>query len=717
MVVHEAGNILRSTHDANEIAKGLLDVIAEAVFAGSGCVASFDGDELKILAIRGLEDYEADALAADAGEAGVWFEVAEGVGTRKAGELAETLGLRSEETEDDEEDQGFDETEDDAGTATDELDQSEVEGSDGTGEEDLDSSGDEEIGGREGEDRYELKEDGGEGQVGYETDKECDSEEPAGGELEEDDGEGQEEDETDEGEVSSAPAFDFYVPLRVEENTLGVLALGRRVDGVPFSEEDERIADSLCSHLALALDHASLFAERNLRIEQLSVLLQISREITSTLDLEKVLATIAHMVGMVLPNRRTVLALTAGAGIAIRASTDPLFKSKSATKDPLIPILRWAHGTRQVINTCRENLDADPDAEGRGLLLPWLSEEGGPRGICSIPLEDDQGVLGLLAIETDSDAAPLDDQNEELITILANQTTVAIRNAELYQRVPMISVLQPVLSRTRRITSDRRKLLTRLGAVGVILALGLLIPLPSWISGEAEVRPATPVPVRTETQGTVEEVLVGEGQEVAGGTLLARMRRDELEMELEQVRSAALGARAEAASARATGDLATFRARQAALNDLFERESFLLTKLDRTEIVAPTGGVILTRDIELRLGERLARGEVFLDLADLSTMEVDVAVHEKDVDRVTAGRGARVKVHAYPDRTFRGQIARIAPRAGPDGTFRVIVSLPNEDGALRPGMTGRAHLDTPNQPVLRTVLRPVLRGIRFKFWF
>ena len=96
--------------------------------------------------------------------------------------------------------------------------------------------------------------------------------------------------EEDLGEAR-APVFSLYLPLRVEDETLGVVALGNRVDGQPFADEDGRLAESLCTHLALALDHAALFAERTKRIDQLSVLLQISREITSTLDLEKVLTT------------------------------------------------------------------------------------------------------------------------------------------------------------------------------------------------------------------------------------------------------------------------------------------------------------------------------------------------------------------------------------------------------------------------------------------
>jgi RND family efflux transporter MFP subunit len=656
MVVHEASQILRSTHDPEELSRGLLAAIAEAVLAASGCVAGLQGDELKILATRGLEEHEADALAADPREARVWFAVADGEGPRTRADLAEALKLEPG---------------------------SPVDASGGTDE------------GEEATESYE------------ELWAEAEAEDTAAGS----------EAESHEG-ASTAPAFEFYLPLRIEEKVLGVLALGRRVDGQRYREEDIQLARSLSSHLSLALDHAALFAERNRRIEQLSVLLRISREITSSLDLDRVLGTIAQMVEMVLPNRRTTVALVSGGTVSLQASSDPSFRPKEAGRDPLVRILRWANEARLTINTHRGALEADSDADGRDLLLPWLSAPDGPRGLAIMPLTDDQGVLGLLAIETDGDAPPLDDDGEELVTILANQTTVAIRNAELYQRVPMIGVLEPILGRLRRARGlGRRRLLERAGIVVALLAAGFLIPLPAWVSGSALLRPTVPVTLRAGTDGIVDEVRVTEGQRVTAGALVARLRRDELELELQQTRAEVQRIRAEAARARSQNDFATYRAREAKFSELTEVERFYLAELERTSLIAPVDGIVLTRDVERRRGERLSRGEAFLDLADLSSMNAEVSISGHDIQSVSVGRATRLKVPAYPNRTFRGEVVSIAPRSDPDGTFRVTIRLPNEDQTLRPGMTGRAHVDIRARPPLVSFFRPVARRARLALWF
>ncbi len=738
MVVHEAGRILSSTHDAEQLAQGLLSVIAEAVFAGSGCVARLRQDQLDILATVGLEEPEVDALATSPREASILFTVADERCVMGRDELlARFGGVRSPARGN-----GRRAVDRKAGAGSDGG--AELEGNPSTAA----SAG---IAGATIDDpglavlQEEAPPEPGE-QEWNPPDEEPwapPDEEPVPGEPEPDEP-GFREARPDallepgalepgllepgafqpaalEGGETGAAAidasFELYIPLEIEDRVLGVVALGRRVDGAAFGAEDRQLAGSLAAHLAVALESAALFADKERRIEQLNVLLQLSKEITSTLDLERVLATIAQMMGMVVPNRRAVVALVSGGsgGVAIRASSEQGFDARAAKADPLLPCLVWAHGARQGVNVSRAQLAADPQASGRDVLLPYLERDGGPRGLSIQALEDDQGVLGLLVIESDADQPPVDDEQDELVTILANQTTVALRNAELYQRMPMIGVLQPLFQK-RAGAGSRRQLLRRLGVAAAIAALGLLVPLPAWVSGDAFLRPGTPVALRAETAGIVERVLVNEGDRVKAGTLVATLRDDEITSQLEQARASIQRVRAEGARARSAADLATYRAREAELLQLQERERYLSAELGRVRVVAPIDGVVLTPRVELRRGEQLGRGEVFAELADLSTMEVDVTVPETDIRGVAEGASARLKVHAYPGRTFRGKVLRIAPRADAAADFRVTLLVDNADGALRPGMTGRAHVRIGPRPILQSFLRPALRAVRMKLW-
>lgn len=665
IVVHEASRILRSTHDAGALARGLLDTIAEALFASSGCVASIDGDEMSLLASRGLEESEVDRLTESRAESVMWFFVAEDGEVRGRDELMQLVDVG----------------------------------------EDAPESGSREGGG--GVETESAAESAAEPTTAPAT-------EPAPEEefhfLEEGDDAGVEERE--------GPAFDLYIPLSVEERVVGVLALGPRVDATPYSTEDREFAVSLGGHLAIALQSAELLSEKARRIEELSVLLRISREITSTLDLDRVLGTIVQMLSLVVPNRRALVALAAGETLSIRASSTTGFDPKATKVDPIVPVLTWASAAGVPVNVSRDECEADAESAGRDVILPYLSAEGGPRALAVLRLEDDQGLLGLLAVEFDRDAHPLSDEREELVRILANQATVAIRNAELYQRLPMRGVFAPILGKKRAAGAAAAGpwWRSRNARVAGVVAVALLVPLPCWVAGNATVRPVTPVALRAQTDGTVMEVLVKEGDRVAAGTVVARFRQDELRLRLEAARAGMQRARAEAGRSRAGGDLAGYRARQEDLLELRREEEFLLREIGRTELVATIDGVVLTPRVDLRRGEHLARGQTLLEIADLSGLDVEVSVPEEEISALAAGKGARLKAHAFPGRTFHGVVDRIGARGESDRTFRVTVRVPNEDGALRPGMTGRAHIPIGPRPLLWSALRPVWRSLRLKLW-
>ena len=74
--------------------------------------------------------------------------------------------------------------------------------------------------------------------------------------------------------------------------------------------------------------------------------------------------------------------------------------------------------------------------DGEVAALTEFMEEHGYGGFHAIPLRDDQGCVGVLALLSEK-ADFLTASNLEILSILASQTTVAVRNARLYQEVPL----------------------------------------------------------------------------------------------------------------------------------------------------------------------------------------------------------------------------------------------------------------------------------------
>src|SRR5437762_7562416 len=114
--------------------------------------------------------------------------------------------------------------------------------------------------------------------------------------------------------------------------------------------------------------------------------------------------------------------------------------------------------------------------------------------------------------------------------------------------------------------------------------------------------------------------------------------------------------------------------------------------LARTVIRAPIDGVIIKRDVNpgQTVAVTLEAKTLFKIAQDLREMEVRGRIDEADVGRLRVGQTTHFTVDAYPDRVFAGRVLQI--RKSPEVvqnvvTYTAIVSAPNPDLLLLPGMT------------------------------
>jgi multidrug resistance efflux pump len=117
-------------------------------------------------------------------------------------------------------------------------------------------------------------------------------------------------------------------------------------------------------------------------------------------------------------------------------------------------------------------------------------------------------------------------------------------------------------------------------------------------------------------------------------------------------------------------------------------------KLDNCKIRSPITGTILKKNAEEgNLVNAIAfSGSVSLcELADLSDLEVDLTIQERDISRVFKGQKCRVRAEAYPDRMYNGVVSRLMPIADRSKgaiPVRVKLSVPREEEGvyLKPEM-------------------------------
>ncbi len=80
------------------------------------------------------------------------------------------------------------------------------------------------------------------------------------------------------------------------------------------------------------------------------------------------------------------------------------------------------------------------------------------------------------------------------------------------------------------------------------------------------------------------------------------------------------------------------------------------------------------------------------DLADLSDLEVELTIEERDISKVAAGQKCKVRTEAYPERIYEGVVSRLMPIADRNKAaipVRVKVTVPREEEGiyLKPDMT------------------------------
>ncbi|MFO7721943.1 MAG: efflux RND transporter periplasmic adaptor subunit, partial [Bacteroidales bacterium] len=112
---------------------------------------------------------------------------------------------------------------------------------------------------------------------------------------------------------------------------------------------------------------------------------------------------------------------------------------------------------------------------------------------------------------------------------------------------------------------------------------------------------------------------------------------------------------------------------------------------DDFELRAPTGGVVVTRNI--KEGDYVKTGEPLFGIADLSELWLHLQAFESDLAKLRYGQEVGFTVEAWPGETFTGRIAFIAPDVDKrTRTVPVRVNVPNPDARLKPGMFARGQV-------------------------
>jgi GAF domain-containing protein len=510
-------------------------------------------------------------------------------------------------------------------------------------------------------------------------------------------------------------------PMIAAGTTVGAIQVvnKRRGTGV-FDQQDRELLEGLAAIAAPALRNAQLHAAEK-RAHDLALLHEISREITGTLDLDRVLQSVVNLASKALAFDRGAVGLYDKGKCDIRAVAG------QEQVDPADPRLRdlvaraeWAAGRGEALYLSDREA---PGSDAERLFVTVYGQDlanDEVRSALYLPLRDEEGVLGVLLFESSGPEFAGETQRE-IAAILANQTAVALRNAQLYHQVPMVDALGALAARKQALLALPRRRVQTYAAVGLLaLAALTLVRWPLRVSGREPVfRPTAYSPVRALVDGVVERVLVQEGSRVSRGDPLATLRATALATDREATAAEVASADRLASLAASRGDAAEERLHRIRGEALRRELGLLDEELALTTVRAPNSGVVLTPRLNERTGTSLAEGDLLLLLGRTDTLELELGVDQRDIARVRPGQRVRLRVDALPQRTFEGTVTSIAPMSASNGervTYPVRARVPNPDGLLRSDMAAHARVLTDPASAATRVLRDPVRWLRLAWW-
>jgi len=511
-------------------------------------------------------------------------------------------------------------------------------------------------------------------------------------------------------------------PMVAKGVTVGAIQVTNKVggDGI-FDDQDRELLEGLATSAAVALRNAQLHAAEK-RAHDLATLLEISREITATLDLDRVLVSVVNLASRALTFDCGAVGLLDKGRCEIHAiaGREKVDQKSDATKR-LAARGAWAAGRGEAFYLGDR---ARPTSESERAFVAAFGAELETDEIESalyLPLKDEEGTLGVLLFEAKR-AAFAGATQRELAEILANQTAVALRNAQLYNQVPLVDALGALAAKKRALMKlpRRRRQVYAAAAVAAVAAV-TLIRWPLRVAGERPLfRAAGYAEARTLVPGIVQRVLVREGSAVSRGAPLVQLRDLDLRASREATAAEATVAQRSAAAAASRGDPGEERLQRTRAQALTNEVALLDEQLAATAVRAPVSGVVLTPRPEERVGARLEAGDVAVTLGRTDTLELEFGVPQREINRVAIGHRVRLRVDAVPQRTFEGTVTSLgelpADTSAAQVLFPVRARVPNAEGLLKPGMAAHAKVLTSPTSIAGRLLRGPVRWLRLVWW-
>lgn len=257
--------------------------------------------------------------------------------------------------------------------------------------------------------------------------------------------------------------------------------------------------------------------------------------------------------------------------------------------------------------------------------------------------------------------------------------------------------------------------------------------LQNSVTATGTIEAVTSVTVGTQVSGIVNKLYVDYNSQVKKGQVIAELDKTNLLSELNTAKANLASAQSSLNYQTANMEryktlykkglvsadeyenaLLTYRQAKEQVASSKENVQRAQTNLGYATITSPIDGTVISKSVEE--GQTVAASfntpELFTIAKDLTNMQVVANVDEADIGNVKEGDRVTFTVDAYPDDTFEGTVKQVRLEATTTNnvvTYEVVISAPNADLKLKPGLTANVTIYTQERSGVLAVANKALR--------
>jgi hypothetical protein len=348
-----------------------------------------------------------------------------------------------------------------------------------------------------------------------------------------------------------------------------------------------------------------------------------------------------------------------------------------------------------------------------------LAKQHGAGAILTMPFYADEKYHGALSLERPA-WQPFTDEEAKFCRSVASLLFPVLEATRRNDRLLILKIWDALKAQTDKLFGPHYQGRKMLAVIIVAVILFFSFKAGDYkISADTVLEGAIRRVVVAPFDGYVKEASVRAGDLVESGTRMCTLDDKDLRLERLNWLSKRTQYQRQHQEALAEHNRAEAKIIKAQLEQATARLNLVESQLERTRIVAPFKGIVVSGDLSQRLGGSLEKGEILFEVAPLNAYRVILEVDERRIADVSVGQQGRMVLSALPQEHFDFVVEKITPiSAAKEGLnyFRVEARPENISGRLRPGMegVGKIHVDRRNMVSIWT--RDLREWLRLWVW-